>query len=92
MGNDVGEVIQATHSVALHACAVSPQEVEQRVIVFWVVRQHAPVGVDFASDVVVERLEADLVLFSLLEASAEIWEAKDPLEAAAAEWLASLRV
>ena len=55
-------------------------------------RQHAPVGVDFASDVVVERLEADLVLFSLLEASAEIWEAKDPLEAAAAEWLASLRV
>ena len=48
---------------------------EQRVIVLGIVRQHASVGVDLATNVVVERLEANLVFFSLLEASAEIWEA-----------------
>lgn len=55
---------------------------QERVVVVGIVRQHALVGVDFALDVVIERIESDFVFISLLETRVQIWEPEDPFQTA----------
>ena len=71
---------QTAHGIVLHLSLVAPEQVQERVVVVWVVSQHALVGVDLSSDVMEQRVEADANPLSLWKVIKEA-EAENPLEA-----------
>ena len=66
MRHYIRQAVQAGHREVLHAALVPPKQLQERVHVFWVVRQHALEREHFALNVVVQRIQPDLVHLTLL--------------------------